>query len=1663
MRRTQLVLPLLAAFGVACSGGETPVEPTPTERDGGASTTPDRDAGVTPRDGGSDVEEVPALACTRDSARIAARERCVSDLDCPCGAACSLGACVAACASDDECGEGTYCGRFGACVAALQVNDAPALDFTASGTLRVHPEVVVTNEALGARTITVRAEDHDVETIRVVAGAGLAVMCPGGSETGECTIDGLAAEASVEIQVVVTDALAAGDVRPVQLFAGRQRVEVSVTDDTALLDLLDSGTTQPLAGVYVGEARRLGLSPLTVPVSARLYDDGAQLVFQAEDPWNVFHRTGQLIGTTTVAAMGLDTVVATLAFPGVVYDDDTFHTETSAVMYVDEDRQMRFTVTFGKREFSADVTWQFVLRRAGGLTGAAPEVPETDPWLRRVGWNHEAGFRWVANSSVLRAAVAQSLYEGEARLDFCGAIPATVTNFVTSALFTGDAEGEGGYVGSSGNAIIDQVQGATHITDTTISYNSVGGGFSASEIVPCDVTFEDLSTTVAGVQVTLQLGHIDRCALIAERTGCVVHNLSNQGLLVRLRNIWTGGNTQTVGFGGTMHRGCEMQPALERRCAEALVCFPEGGTGIDSSQLTANVLTDPGRDLTCTSGTRAVAIDADLGTATAGELLDVCVAELAVIDVVEADASADGLEDPATCIAAKRHLAALQTFMDGADGGRRAAHRMMQQWLGLHAFLAREAGQQAGLPSAIVAPDPSDHTAAEVLSASLDGWYPVELQLFELLNDGTVLASPDYRAAYDPTAPPALPSDMQLEGLPVMVLDTLTAQLELADRLTDASQNDLSSTSLQLAGRALRWAGTMETMAESGVEAASQNGTPVWLQKYENAQASLRSVTARLSKKLVALGTGNNLLGVAEDDLPLYYFGDETTASQQFTAISDFLLGETFADLMAWSPQLVDQASDDLEDARTAYLAQADRQLQRTRDSREQELLEQDLKQQYGDELFNLCGAPSTLLGAELLEEWEDGHGAPFSPEDCYVKRDQSSCSRSFSVPTPSYVDLITAEDVAYQLCTTTEWLLDSLFGIQIPFVLGGKIDLSDEVLSAAMCARAGGTIAVAACGDDICFSCDGDQLRMTKAEIVELNNGFDVPLKQQVKKRLDCSARYPSAKSSLPSFDEVEDVDFDLPDCYRGALGEQALTIRAMAAEVEIARSELTELRDAYDIAIASCLILQEGNIALEEAQDAHNETMNDLRDVKLAADIVANVAGGAKDCASSVGSSPFAGGVACGAAAVEAAALSVSDGMADKMERAEQKHQTLMASIENDIDERTCFNDAELELVGVRTAMLRIEQTITELHAANLAFDNMKVAAQGIWDDGQSNLSFLEDRFVSPASHDYWFDERVQTYEKSFRLAKRITYLSVRSVEYELQQTLVDGRGQSLRDVTLVADSPSDLQAVLQELYSFAGVRSINGNRPTESKVVVSLRRHLLQLADASTRPDGWQSLTEAEKFQLVVRDPRYAMYGDDGDYLGQRIPFTVSPLGTLGLGDAQGIGVLAANSCAERIWAVNASILADGEYFVGDDPAFVNIDLLKRDTFYSQWCTTTGRDDPYQIASVRPSKNLFRDPVAGAAVGQTLLGVQSETSGYTRAQIEAVFNVPRDEFSSDDYANGETTQLGARGLYGEYALFIPSAIISRTVGATQTSGLDLSRIDDVLLRMDYVAVAR
>jgi hypothetical protein len=104
------------------------------------------------------------------------------------------------------------------------------------------------------------------------------------------------------------------------------------------------------------------------------------------------------------------------------------------------------------------------------------------------------------------------------------------------------------------------------------------------------------------------------------------------------------------------------------------------------------------------------------------------------------------------------------------------------------------------------------------------------------------------------------------------------------------------------------------------------------------------------------------------------------------------------------------------------------------------------------------------------------------------------------------------------------------------------------------------------------------------------------------------------------------------------------------------------------------------------------------------------------------------------------------------------------------------------------------------------------------------------------------------------------------------------------------------------------------------------------------------------------------------------------------------------------------------------------------------------------------VRPTQNLFREPGVGESYGQNL-GVERGAERFSRARVQAFFGVDRAALEDTRYANGETSELAARGLYGDYALFIPASLIARDGG----DGLVLENIDDILLRLDYLSVTK
>ena len=147
-----------------------------------------------------------------------------------------------------------------------------------------------------------------------------------------------------------------------------------------------------------------------------------------------------------------------------------------------------------------------------------------------------------------------------------------------------------------------------------------------------------------------------------------------------------------------------------------------------------------------------------------------------------------------------------------------------------------------------------------------------------------------------------------------------------------------------------------------------------------------------------------------------------------------------------------------------------------------------------------------------------------------------------------------------------------------------------------------------------------------------------------------------------------------------------------------------------------------------------------------------------------------------------------------------------------------------------------------------------------------------------------------------------------------------------------------------------------------------------------------------------------------------------------------------------------------------YQGSDTTFTRVVLRKRNTFFSQWCSSAAGRDPFQIASTRPSRNLFLDPFGRSESMTPYTPVSDpaavdEARAFTQARISAYFNVSRAQMEDESYFNGDSQELAGRGLYGDYSLFFPAEVLAEGRG----DGLVLQNVTDVILRFDYVSVAR
>src|SRR5262249_28092472 len=153
--------------------------------------------------------------------------------------------------------------------------------------------------------------------------------------------------------------------------------------------------------------------------------------------------------------------------------------------------------------------------------------------------------------------------------------------------------------------------------------------------------------------------------------------------------------------------------------------------------------------------------------------------------------------------------------------------------------------------------------------------------------------------------------------------------------------------------------------------------------------------------------------------------------------------------------------------------------------------------------------------------------------------------------------------------------------------------------------------------------------------------------------------------------------------------------------------------------------------------------------------------------------------------------------------------------------------------------------------IDSAKVQFDTAAVAAEqhivhlrdleervgALVREGQAAYQREVGRTLPYVAHDFWFDERFNTFLWKLAWAQRLTYMAMRAVEYDEQASL------GLRDDILAAAHPDQLARIITRLNGEILTNQVHGKRPTEKFVVYSLRDDVLGLADQSDEASGEQ----------------------------------------------------------------------------------------------------------------------------------------------------------------------------------------------------------------------------
>jgi hypothetical protein len=1713
--------PLILLSAVVAFAGCPGSSPDPTPDAGGAERVPDAGA---PSDAGpeGDAGAVPTPVCVADTEKLAEAKACQMDEHCPCGAHCTLGSCVYECLDEVEpCADGQRCTLFGRCVQADDPEEIAAPDPAPRGRIRLARTTfgVPDGEVVLALRLTVL--DADVDAVRI--GDGRAFASSEGvevrlTEGAEVNCDGTD-DGGFAAECTLTDLLEGSRhtvyMRPAAGTGEAMRWEVQLHDPQGL-HIIDvkrvipgpiERPATPVSGIYDGTVQLSdgrGRALLAVPVTAQVIEDGGGLQVRLDDSMKILSPTGELWGRSLDDGFSFHWV-RYLGEGGEALGDVDIHTQLHSENQLNRgdgwlggDFSMRVSGWLPASENLACANAQFMCQ------GGAGQHPCCGRNSDSVGMFDQAISGAFATLRLFRAG---GLPEGAEIYNFGDNDTGSTSPHpdLRERIWSQNSR-------SPWDQVVQEILNldpANPVIDSRArSWAALGD--SSTSLLRCETDQVATSYSCRGENAG-RLG-MDLPTCTPQIIAAMVENCDRYSD----RSCWNGPQERAtrcihecydLDLGGAgpgpltirEYRTRDMELARASICAERFFCYEppaQGGTfDTESSAMHRRALGFSG-DLTCQlpNDENADRIPTAIGLFTnadaeeeggqvlsAGEMLEACIDDLdRSLPSLQGRGPAWGANDLRAvfrtegCIDLARFWSSLRwasapamfaaidpavrdpNWNDSGDPVRANAIylRLVGQWLQLHQFLGQE-GILAHKMARVIrqGDDPAMPTEAPNLSrirVAFDGAWDLFLRpryVTGLLGlPAEQLREPDYRRLLYPNHEFQFRGHHeQAVGIPVFLIEAMGSHMAILEAEGEevwASSNRIARYQGN-AAQAVRTSVLIEALAERVAQRAGGDAAR-WHSRYLKARLQLGGIRGRVLRILKNLDSGGNILGIEDEDLPLYFRPDDGGDVGRFSVISRYFLDEP----RGIATQAITSALTALGAARGAWLRLREGTLQDRNHTVEADARAIATAQRYGDPILEICGShrgferpgdPNNEAPVRS-EEAIDWLGGLESYSSCVLDTERPECVLDRSL----LVGAVEPGQLEYQLCLFT---LHGRNGERTFFNNLQTDALVQETMAGLGDATAGAgnqAEAIALLRGYLTEKVAG----ATSAQREGFFDGFHGI------DRIDndwiqwastvCQPTFPDASLTLPSYQTLAGGPLQTYSCFMGALGEASIEAMEVRKMMEAAQSAIAEHVEAYDITVRSCHYAEQLGNVQGQLMERHSEVMGKLRTARLAATVVATAAG--EDW---LELNPFK----IVQNTVHIAAESTVQVMSDAMDRATANHEMAMAEYEGIYENLICLNDANLHLVGMKTAQINLEAASLGLARAQQRSRGMLTRLDALLEEGRVARERVAGWRTPPVAHDNWLDEDVDGFLNAMRRAKRTAYLAVRAVEYEFQMTF------SMRGAVLEAWHPGELEEALADVRTVLSTERINGALPENYRAIFSLKTHLLQLASHEDYPETQYRLNDQQRFRALINSSRFSLFDRDGDYLGQRVPFSLTPFG-LQNNDETGFSlpvINAAEDCAERLWGVNISL--DGADLLPADAVrqSARVELLQKNSFFTHRCSYDAGESPYQNQTVRPERNLFRDPLAGSPQGTQSPQV-SRFPGWTRARVDADLNVEAAVFNAEDYSQNESTELAARGLYGEYAVFFPA----RMLRSTSADGIDLRKLTDVRIRVDFTSVA-